>query len=623
MQWPRPRFVVLRHLFFLVIFSLLMLTPFEALGLPVALLQQVNHVAGTGASGYSGDGNAAAAAAVNLPQGVAVDGGGNLYIADTKNNVIRRVDATTGIITTVAGNGQSGYAGDGGLAAQAQLKAPQGIAVDAFGNLWIADTGNSVIRKVTAGTGIITTVAGDGTAGFGGDGLLATAATTELNLPAAVAVDAAGNLHIADTANNRIRDVTATTGLIDTYAGTGLTTYNGDGILATTANLSSPQGVALSAAGNLYLTDTAHNLVREVVTSTGDIQIVAGTAGQPGGFGGDGGLATSAELNLPTGLAFDTRGNLYISDSANARIREVIAGNISTLAGNGTAGFNNTDGALATTAELNNPVGLAVDVTGNIYVADTHNNAVRLISDGRHLPATALALATPVTRYLYLEINSALTLNTLSVSVGEEQKNEFSLSTLGATIPIGSLTACANSTAYSASTTCILPLAFAPIYPGAREAALSIATSAGTQVYGLSGIGQGPETVLSPGTIRSILPLLTTSPPNQPTYEQLAVDPQGSVYVADKFDNEISIWCAGVNTSNGCTGSNTHNIFVGSSSSGATVRTYCSTRLRRSRWMQRESLYRQQRRQHHPARRCRHARRHHRGRQWHAGLPRR
>ncbi len=572
MQWPRPRSVVLRHLFFLVIFSLLMLTPFEALGLPVALLQQINHVAGTGASGYSGDGNAAAAAAVDLPQGVAVDGGGNLYIADTKNNVIRRVDATTGIITTVAGNGQSGYAGDGGLARQAQLKAPQGITVDASGNLWIADTGNSAIRKVTAGTGIISTVAGNGAAGFGGDGLLATAATTELNLPAAVAVDAAGNLYIADTANNRIRHVSATTGLIATYAGTGLTAYNGDGILATTANLSSPQGVALDASSNLYLTDTAHNLVREVVTSTGDIQIVAGTAGQPGSFGGDGGLATSALLNLPTGLAFDTSGNLYIADSGNARIREVVAGNISTLAGNGTSGFNNTDGALATTAELNNPVGLAVDVEGNVYVADTNNNAARLISDGRHLPATALALTTPVARYLYLEINSALTLNTQSISVGEEQKSEFSLSTLGATIPIGSLTACANSTAYSASTTCIIPLAFAPVYPGAREAALSITfTITGTQstqVYGLSGIGLGPETVLSPGTINSILPLLTTLP-SQPTYQQLAIDPQGSVYVADEFDNEIFIWCAGINTSNGCTGSNTHNIFV--ASSGAIV----------------------------------------------------
>ena len=561
MTWSCPRFVAFRRLFFLCLFTLAPLYTLEALSAPVALLQQINHVAGIGAPGFSGDGVAATTAAVNLPQGVALDGGGNLYIADTANNRIRRVDAVTGVITTVVGNGQQGYAGDGALAIMAQLNHPAGIAVDAYGNLYIADTGNSVIRKVAAATGEIATIAGNGTAGYAGDGGLATAA--ELNLPAALAVDASGNILIADSANNRIRFVDAASGRISLYAGNGSTTYNGDGLAATQAALSNPQGVALDSSDNLYLTDTGHNLVREVVTSTGEIQIVAGTAGQPGGFGGDGGPATSALLNAPTGLTLDTSGNLYVSDSANARIREVSAGTITTLAGNGTAGFNNTDGALATTAQVNHPVGLAVNAGDAVYVADTANNAVRLISDGRHFSIAPLSLTTPVTRYLYLQVNSSLTLNALSVSIGEAQKKEFSLGVVSSppAFSIGTLTACAANGAYSVGSICIVPLTFAPGYPGERAAALSVATSAGTEMYGLSGAGLGPETVLSPGIITSIL----TTSSGQPTYEQLAIDAQGDVYVANKMNNQIDVWCAGVNASNGCASSGSSNVFVGSS----------------------------------------------------------
>jgi len=515
----------------------------------ITLLRQVNHVAGTAVAGYAGDGAAAASAAVNVPMGVAFDGGGNLYIADTGNNRIRRVDAVTGIITTVVGNGQQGYAGDGGAAANAQLNLPAGIAVDATGNLFIADTGNNVVRKVNAQTGVITTVAGNGTAGYQGDNGPATAA--ELNHPAAIVVDKAGNIFIADSVNNRVRRVDAGTGILTLYAGDGSATYNGDGMQATLAALNNPQGLAVDAAGDLYLTDTGHNLVREVVAATGNIQIVAGTAGQPGGFGGDGGLATSALLNAPTGLALDATGNLYISDSINARIRKIAAGIITTSAGNGTAGFNNTDGNPATQAQLNQPNGLAIDSAGELDVADTANNAVRAVSDGRHFRAVVLSSTQPASRNLYLQVNQSLSISSILVSASEKQKSEFSLGTQPVTV--GVLTNCAATT-YASGSQCIVPLTFAPIYPGQRDASLSITTSAGTVDFGLFGTGLGPETVLSPGIITSILPSLV--PPSMGAPEQLAIDPQGNVYVADKLDNQILVWYAGNSTSKVYVGAN-------------------------------------------------------------------
>ena len=544
------------------------LVPSPAFATAVQLLPQINHVAGDGAAAYAGDGVGANVAAINLPQGVAVDGGENIYIADTANNRVRRIDAITGLISTVAGSGLQGYTGDGALATNAELNLPEAVAVDSYGNLWIADTGNSAIRKVSVSTGYISTVAGNGTAGYAGDAGLATAA--RLNLPAAEVVDASGNLYIVDTANNRIRRVDHTTQIITTYAGNGSTIYNGDGIPATLASLSAPKGAILDAFGDLFVSDTGHNLVREIIG--GNINIVAGVAGFSG-YNGDGGSATTAWLNVPTGLAFDTSGNLYISDSTNARIREVVAGVISTLAGTGTAGFNNADGALASTAQINQPFGLAVDGYGQLYVADSVNNAVRVIADGRHFPSAALAPATPTPRYLYLKMVQALNLNSLSVSTGEAQKSEYSLTTIGSTpaFSIGGLTACTGSgTSYAINSVCVIPLAYAPVYPGLRMASLSIATSIGTFIDGLSGVGLGPQTVLTPGVISTILPLLASST-SQPTYEQLALDPQGDVFVADKTDGLVYVWCAGVNSAISCAGKGAHNIFVGPSGAVATA----------------------------------------------------
>ena len=282
---------------------------------------QINTVAGNGTPGYSGDGGAATSAELNAPHGVAVDSAGNLYIADLSNNCIRKVTATTGMITTVAGNGTAGYSGDGGAATSAELYNPFGVEVDSSGNIYIADIGNNRIRKVTATTGMITTFAGNGTAGYSGDGGAATGAG--LHFPISVAVDASDNIYIADSYNQCIRKVTATTGIITTVAGNGTKGYSGDGGAATNAELNTPDGVAVDVSGNIYIADANNNRIRKVTASTGIITTVAGNGTR--GYSGDGGAATSAELYSPTAVAVDVdvSGNIYIADDANNRIRAV------------------------------------------------------------------------------------------------------------------------------------------------------------------------------------------------------------------------------------------------------------------------------------------------------------
>jgi hypothetical protein len=310
----------------------------------------INTVAGVGMGGYSGDGGAAWMAQLNSPFGVAVDSGGNLYIADTLNHRVRKVDAS-GNISTVAGNGTDGYSGDGGAAASAQLNKPFGVAVDSGGNLYIADTFNHRVRKVDA-SGNISTVAGNGTAGYSGDG--GAAASAPLNKPYGVAVDSGGNLYIADTFNHRIRKVDAS-GNISTVAGTGTAGNPGEGEFATSANIKYPYGVAVDSGGNLfYVADDGSSRVRKVDAS-GKISTVAGNG--TAGYSGDGGAAASAKLYLPYGVAVDSGGNLYIADTLNHRVRKVDAsGNINTVAGNGTGGYSG-DGGAAASAQLNLPYG--------------------------------------------------------------------------------------------------------------------------------------------------------------------------------------------------------------------------------------------------------------------------
>lgn len=327
----------------------------------------VSTFAGNGLFSRSGDGNAAAAAQLNTPLGVAVGtsiGSGiapTFYIADTANNVVRIV--ANGVISNFAGTGTAGSSGD-------QLNGPQGLAVDSAGSLYIADTQNNRVRKVSGGA--ISTVAGSGTAGFGGDGGAATSA--QLNAPFGVAVDAAGNLYIAEFSNNRVRKV-STNGNIGTLAGNGVSGFSGDGLQATSAQLNGPQGVAVDSAGNVYIADTANNRVRKVAAN-GVITTVAGNGAA--GFSGDGNSAVNAQVGNPTAVATDSVGNVYIADGS-ARVRKLfLSGLITTIAGTGTRGYSG-DGGSAPNARLNGPSSLAVNAAGSIWVADTLNNAVRLL----------------------------------------------------------------------------------------------------------------------------------------------------------------------------------------------------------------------------------------------------
>jgi sugar lactone lactonase YvrE len=376
---------------YLIITFLLLLA--GSLGLIYAVYSNaiITTVTGTGTSGFSGDGGLAIDAQLDSPTGVAFDQVGNLYIADRFNHRIRKVIAATGVITTVAGSGFSGpnnggFSGDGGLATDAQLDSPARVIVDEMGNLYIADSYNDRIRKVIAATGVITTVAGTEIAGYGGDNGLATSA--QLDGPLGVAIDKIGNLYIADANNNRIRQVIAATGIITTVAGSGPTGhgnggFSGDGGPASEAQLNYPTHVAMDGAGNLYIADSENHRIRQVIAATGIITTVAGsgsTENGNGGFSGDGGPATDAQLNYPSGVAVDGQGNLFIADNSNHRIRKVIAatGVITTVAGSGIAGYSGDNGP-AFDAQLNMPSDVAFDGVGNLYIVDQDNHCIRRV----------------------------------------------------------------------------------------------------------------------------------------------------------------------------------------------------------------------------------------------------
>ena len=335
----------------------------------------ISTLAGSGAPGYSGDGGAATSALLRHPEGVAVAPNGDVYFADTDNDVVRKVAFATGIITTVAGNGLPGSTGDGGPATSARLKAPEDVFVAASGDLYIADTGNHEIRKVATATGVITTVVGNGSPGSTGDLGLATAA--RLNSPRGITVASNGDFYIGDRSNNKIRKVTALTGIITTYAGTGTAGYSGDGALATLARLNRPQGIHLASNGDLYIADALNSAIRKVAAVTGIITTYAGTG--TAGFSGDGGAATSAQLNAPEAMHLNSVGDLYIADTVNNRIRRVSSGGtITTVAGTGTAGSAG-DGGSATAAQLDTPRGIAIGSNGAYYIGDRNNNKIRKV----------------------------------------------------------------------------------------------------------------------------------------------------------------------------------------------------------------------------------------------------
>ena len=350
----------------------------------------ITTIAGIGESGYGGDGGPANKAQLYRPKDVIVDSSGNLYIADTDNNRIRRVD-TSGIITTIAGNGYRGYSGDGGPALEAQLSRPEGVAVDNAGDLYIADTWNHRIRRVDA-SGTITTIAGIGSEGLLGEG--GPAVEAQLRAPSGVALDGSGNIYISDTYNMRIRRVDAT-GIITTVAGSGSTgvgDYSGDGGPAVEARLDTPHDVAVDDDGNLYIADTSNNRIRRV-DGSGIITTVAGSVegSDTRGYG----PAVEAALR-PVSVAADSTGNLYIADRRTDVIRRVDgAGIMTTIAGTGYWGPGG-DGGPALEAEFHSPNGLAVDNFGNVYVADTDNHRIRVLTRSSSLPSPSGLTATAV-----------------------------------------------------------------------------------------------------------------------------------------------------------------------------------------------------------------------------------
>jgi hypothetical protein len=336
------------------------------------LSQMINTVAGIWTGGYTGDGGPATNAELTSPYGIAVDGAGNLFLTDPSDACIRKV-ATNGIITTIAGDGFDDYYGDGGPATNAAIGYPLSVAVDKAGNIYISDTDWAHVRKVST-NGIITTIAGNGNFGSAGDGGAATAA--ELGDPRGLAVDGAGNLFISDNYENRIRKVD-TNGIISTVAGNGNASFSGDGGAATNAALNGPTGVAVDTAGNLFIADNGNNRIRKVDTN-GMISTVAGNGSN--GFAGDGGQATDAELKLTgyfCGIAVDSIGNLFIADVDNNGIRQVAPnGVITTVSGNVTNGFAG-DGGPAANAALGGPRSVTVDSKGRVYIADSSNNRIR------------------------------------------------------------------------------------------------------------------------------------------------------------------------------------------------------------------------------------------------------
>ena len=338
---------------------------------------RITTIAGTGSAGFNGDGSATSAQ-LSSPQSTAVDALGNVYVADTNNHRIRKL-APTGVLATIAGTGVAGFSGDGGAATDARLNYPQGICVDAAGNIFVADAYNFRVRRIST-TGTIDTVAGSAAYGFGGDGGPATQAS--LSLPAAVAVDGAGNLFIADTYNHRIRKVSAATATITTVVGTGTPGLSGDGGAASASQLNSPQGVIVNATGDLFISDTENSRVRRVSSSNGVISTFAGSANL--GVLAENAPATSGYVWKPTGLAIDTIGNVFIAATRDNLIRRVDAasGIITTIAGSGGDYYGGTggDGGVATAGQFYFPYGVSVDSIGNLWVADTSNHRVRKIT---------------------------------------------------------------------------------------------------------------------------------------------------------------------------------------------------------------------------------------------------
>ncbi len=353
--------------------------------------QVITTIAGTGANAETGNGGLATAAGTPAPYGICVNANGDVFFGGT--NTVRKIDKTTGLVTLFAGTGIAGYSGDGGPATAAAMRFPDGLCADINDNIYIAEYGGHRVRKVNAATHIISTVAGNGTEGFGGDG--GPAASASLAQPHGICTDYSGNLYICDYKNSRIRKVDAVTHIITTIAGTGSILHSGDNGLATLAGIPYPVSVCADVFDNLYFVEVYSSStcrIRRIDKATGIVATVAGYNSY--GYSGDGGPAINASLFDPTGLSIDRDGNIYVAEYDDSRIRKIDAatGIINTLAGTGENGYNG-DCMAAAGALLNNPVSLCTDGFENIYIADNANNRIRKIIQSAGTGAPAIAIA--------------------------------------------------------------------------------------------------------------------------------------------------------------------------------------------------------------------------------------
>ncbi len=477
--------------------------PLSAIGtgsLSVLVPGQINTLAGDGclsdgACPSSGS-TPATQAALKLPLGQATDAVGNLYISDTGNNRIRKVDLAGNIATVANSSGIAGASGDGGSAVFAEADQPSAVVIDGAGNIIFADTGNNAIRKINA-SGNISTIAGIlGSSGFSGDGNAATAA--QLSGPEGLAIDASGDLLIADTGNNRIRMVSASSQLITTVAGDGNAGFFGDGGPAISAQFDQPWGIGIATNGNIYVADFGNNRIRLIDRSTGNVTTVAGNGN--GSYTGDGGPAMSATLNSPAGVATDPAGSLYIADSENNAIRKVngVTGEIATIAGNGTALFGG-DGFSAALAGLYKPYSVYLDSAGNLFLSDRLDLRVREISAN----AASLQFPTikegktsaPIGQELENDGNAPLHLSDL---MAEPATNNSALDT-NSTDPV--TTTCSTSQSINIASGCLLAVEFTPTSVGAPETGiLSVASDS----------ANSPANVDLSGTVLSVDPSSTT-----------------------------------------------------------------------------------------------------------------